>query len=116
MSAVLLARRDRSANAEEMCLIATEGGIIIVFLASDDTMLVSSNVPKPRRGLSADSLHETLRRRFQDVHDSRRQASCRFSMPDTLMSAFAMFATKQPSMLTYEDSHRELHIEKTFGI
>jgi len=37
-------------------------------------------------------------------------------MPDTLMSAFAMFATKQPSMLTYEDSHRELHIEKPFGI
>lgn len=76
----------------------------------------SANLPKPRRGLSADALLDTLRRRFQDVIDPRRQASCQYSMSDTLMSAFAMFATKEPSMLSFEDHHRELHIEKPFKI
>lgn len=79
-------------------------------------MIVPQAVPKPRRGLSADALHDTLRRRFQDVADRRRQASCKFTMVDTLMSAFAMFATKEPSMLSYQDHHRELHIEKPFQI
>jgi len=37
-------------------------------------------------------------------------------MADTLMSAFAMFATKEPSMLAFQDHHRELHIEKPFQI
>ena len=75
-----------------------------------------ADLPKPRRGLSADALIKTLRRRFQDVPDRRRQASCAYSMSDTLMSAFAMFATKEPSMLSFEDHQRELHIEKPFKI
>lgn len=75
-----------------------------------------ADLPKPRRGLSADALIETLRRRFQDVPDHRRQASCDYTMSDTLMSAFAMFATKEPSMLSFEDHQRELHIEKPFKI
>ena len=37
-------------------------------------------------------------------------------MADTLMSAFAMFATKEPSMLAYQDHQRELHIERPFRI
>jgi hypothetical protein len=37
-------------------------------------------------------------------------------MSDTLMSAFAMFATKEPSMLSFQDHERELHIEKPFKI
>ena len=79
-------------------------------------MFANPSIPRPRRGLSADALHDTLRRRFEDVTDTRRQASCKFSMADTLMSAFAMFATKEPSMLSYQDHRRELHIEKPFGI
>jgi len=79
-------------------------------------MIVPPAVPKPRRGLSADALHDTLGRRFETVPDARRQASCKYSMVDTLMSAFAMFATKEPSMLAYQDHQRELHIEKPFGI
>lgn len=74
------------------------------------------DLPKPRRGLSADALIETLRRRFQDVPDHRREASCTYSMSGTLMSAFAMFATKEPSMLAFQDHLRELHIEKLFKI
>ena len=53
---------------------------------------------------------------LKTVTDKRRQASCTFSMADTLMSAFAIFATKEPSMLSYQDHCRELHIEKPFGI
>jgi ribosome biogenesis protein Tsr3 len=37
-------------------------------------------------------------------------------MADTLMSAYAMFATKAPSMLAFEDRLRELRIEKLFKI
>lgn len=75
-----------------------------------------TDLPKPRRGLFAYALMETLRRRFNDVPDHRRQASCDYSMSDTLMSEFAMFATKEPSMLAFEDHQRELHIEKPFKI
>ncbi len=75
-----------------------------------------AELPKPRRGLSADALIETLRRRFSDVPDNRRKASCSYTMSDTLMSAFAMFATKEPSMLSFEGHHRDLHIEKPFKI
>ncbi len=44
-----------------------------------------AELPKPRRGLSADALIETLRRRFSDVPDNRRKASCSYTMSDTLM-------------------------------
>jgi len=37
-------------------------------------------------------------------------------MADVLMHAFAMFATKEPSMLSFQDHHRELHIENSFKI
>jgi len=37
-------------------------------------------------------------------------------MADTLMSAYAMFATKSPSMLAYQDRLRDLRIEKIFKI
>lgn len=79
-------------------------------------MIQPTVLPKPRRGLSADALVDTLRRRFESVPDSRRKASCVYPMPDVLMSAFAMFATKEPSMLSFKDHHRELHIEKPFKI
>ena len=79
-------------------------------------MINEIDLPRPRRGLSADALIETLRQRFLDVPDNRRQSSCEYSMSDTLMSAFAMFATKEPSMLSFEDHKRELHIEKLFKI
>ncbi len=79
-------------------------------------MIQPSTLPTPRRGLSADPLIDTLRRRFETVPDSRRQASCIFPMADVLMSAFAMFATKESSMLSFQDHHRELPIEKPFKI
>ena len=37
-------------------------------------------------------------------------------MTDALMSAYAMFATKAPSMLGFEDRLRDLRIEKLFQI
>ena len=75
-----------------------------------------ADVPRPRIGLSADALLATVRRRFEAVPDGRRQNSVQYSMPETLMSALAMFITKQPSMLAYENDHRDLSIEKPFKI
>jgi hypothetical protein len=37
-------------------------------------------------------------------------------MADTLMGAYSIFATEESSILSFENLHRELHIEKPFGI
>lgn len=79
-------------------------------------MFPRPNLPRPRRGLSADPMIATLRNRFEEVDDNRRSASLNYSMADTLMSAFAMFAIKAPSLLAYCDQLLELRIEKPFKI
>jgi len=56
-----------------------------------------------RRFLSADGLVETLRNRWQDVEDPRRQSHLTLPMVDTLMAAFAMFSLKDPSLLAFQD-------------
>jgi hypothetical protein len=79
-------------------------------------VITQSAISRPRRRLSPYAVFDRPRRRFQVVADTRKQASCDYSMPDTLMSDFAMFATKGPSMLAFENRLRELRIEKPFKI
>ena len=73
-------------------------------------------VPKSRRFLCADALIDTLRRRFQDVPDSRNQSGTTYSMVDTLMAAFAMFSLKDPSLLAFQERASEPSIKRLFGI
>lgn len=58
--------------------------------------------PRKRRLLNADSLVAKLRSRFETVADNRRPGSVRYSLPDCLMSAFAMFSLKDPSLLAFQ--------------
>ena len=58
--------------------------------------------PAPRKHLSADSLYRTLRESFQEVDDPRTGIPT-ISLSDTLMSGFAMFALKDPSMLAFDE-------------
>lgn len=75
-----------------------------------------ARIPRPRRYLNADSLIASLKTRFAEVADKRRKASCRYSMADTLLAAFAMFSLKAPSLLNFEEQCDEEAIDRLFGI
>lgn len=73
-------------------------------------------IPRTKRYLNADYLIKTLRRRFEDVPDQRRAASVTHSMVDTLMSAFAMFSLKEPSLLSFQERDDEPAIRSLYGL
>ena len=57
---------------------------------------------KTRKDLSADSLFRWVRSRFDCIGDSR-SGSVDISLGDALMSAFAMFSLKDPSLLAFDE-------------
>jgi len=72
-----------------------------------------------RKHLNADSLFACVRRGFEKIPD-HRNGDIKISLPDALMSAFAMFSLKDPSLLAF-DARRlddaKLHNLKTiFGV
>ena len=79
-------------------------------------MFVDQKIPRPKRYLNADSLIASLKARFDTVPDRRQQASCSYSMTDTLTAAFAMFSLKEPSLLSFEERGDEEAIDQLFGI
>lgn len=58
-----------------------------------------------RKNLSGDALIRTLRDRFDTLADTRVQPS--ISLTDALMSGFAVYALKMPSLLDYEARRQE---------
>src|SRR5438046_8084861 len=63
-------------------------------------------VRKARKALSADSLFQLVRSRFGHLADLR-SAEVDISLGDALMSAFAMFALKDPSLLAFDERRRD---------
>jgi hypothetical protein len=59
-----------------------------------------------RNGLSADALFQLLRSRFGSLPDPR-SGEVEISLDDALMSAFAMFSLKDPSLLAFDDRRRD---------
>jgi hypothetical protein len=59
-----------------------------------------------RKDLSADSLFQLLRSRFGSLPDPRAGA-VEFPLDDALMSAFAMFSLKDPSLLAFDHRRRD---------
>ena len=57
---------------------------------------------KLRKHLSASGLFKLLRSGFEKVRD-HRQGEVRVSLADTLMSAFAIFSLKDPSLLAFDE-------------
>jgi len=68
---------------------------------------MASSISTLRKNLSGVGLCGIIRRQFQNITDTRRQASTDYTLPDTLMAAFAMFQLKCPSLLQFDKAARD---------
>jgi hypothetical protein len=60
---------------------------------------------KLRKNLSGDALHQTLRSGFSQIPDHRDAPE--ISLADALMSAYAMFSLKDPSLLAFDKRRQD---------
>jgi hypothetical protein len=65
-----------------------------------------TRAPAVRKHLSADALFSRLRAGFSSIAD-HRPGTPEISLPDALMSAFAMFSLKSPSLLAFDNERKE---------
>jgi hypothetical protein len=93
-----------------MVTLAQAKGVAVVLSPSPE-----APVPRVRKDLSADALYRLLRSRFVKISDHRRR-KCPFSLVDALLSACAMFALKDPSLLAFEERRNETNLRNLFGI
>lgn len=71
---------------------------------------------KARKQLSADGLFQLIRRGFQKIEE-HRPINVAISLDDALMSAFAMFALKDPSLLAFNNRRaKPENLRQLFGI
>jgi hypothetical protein len=71
--------------------------------------------PKARKHLSADALFHVVRSGFANIPDPRC-ADVDISLTDTLMSAFAMFSLKAPSLLAFDKERAEGNLHTIYGV
>ena len=76
---------------------------------------LEEHAPQVRKHLSADALYALLRLRLEKIPDHRGR-KCPISLPDALMSAFAMFSLKDPSLLAFEERRKDENMGNLFGI
>jgi hypothetical protein len=61
---------------------------------------------KVRKYLIADALFKTIRNQFKQISDFRKGGTV-ISLCDALMSGFAMFSLKDPSLLAFDERRKE---------
>src|SRR3989454_2984434 len=71
--------------------------------------------PKARKHLSADALFHLVRSGFATIPDPRCDDGD-ISLTDALMSAFAMFSLKAPSLLAFDKGRAEGNLHTLYGI
>ena len=76
---------------------------------------MASVVPKARKHLSADALFRLVHTGFDHIPDDR-PADVDIALPDVLMSAFAMFSLKAPSLLAFDKERAEGNLHTIYGI
>jgi hypothetical protein len=77
--------------------------------------MVSSKI-KLRKHLSADGLFKLIREGFAGIKDPRETA-VQISLADALMSGFAMFSLKDPSLLAFDDRRTsDKNLQKVYRI
>jgi hypothetical protein len=70
---------------------------------------------KVRKHLSADALYALVREGFGKVAD-HRDPKATIPLADALMSAFAMFSLKDPSLLAFQERRSDPNLKALFGI
>ena len=76
---------------------------------------MATRAPAVRKHLSADALFSRLRTGFSTIAD-HRPGTPKIPLPDALMSAFAMFSLKSPSLLAFDDERKEGNLQQVYGI
>jgi hypothetical protein len=71
--------------------------------------------PQERKHLSADALFHVVRSGFATIPDPRGEHGD-ISLTDALMSAFAMFSLKAPSLLAFDKERAEGNVHTIYGI
>src|SRR5437870_2214349 len=71
--------------------------------------------PTVRKHLSADALFHVVRSGFANIPDPRCE-DADISLTDALMSAFAMFSLKAPSLLAFDKERAEGNLHTIYGI
>jgi hypothetical protein len=73
------------------------------------------SVRKARKYLSADALYGLIHEGFERIPD-RRMAEPPIPLSDALMSAFAMFSLKDPSLLAFDERRNDANMKALFSI
>ena len=76
---------------------------------------MSMVAPKGRKHLSADALFRLVRHGFARILDDCAEEPG-ISLTDALMSAFAMFSLKSPSLLAFDKERAEGNLQTIYGI
>jgi Transposase DDE domain len=71
--------------------------------------------PKLRKHLSANALLSQLRSGWADLAD-HRSGDVDIALSDALMSAFALFSLKSPSLLAFDKERTEDNLQRVYGI
>ena len=71
--------------------------------------------PKGRKHLAADALFRLVRSGFARIPDYRSDDT-EISLTDALMSAFAVFSLKSPSLLAFDQERTEGNLHTIYGI
>src|SRR6266849_10555175 len=77
--------------------------------------VMSIVAPKGRKHLSADALFGLVRRSFANIADDRG-GDVEIPLTDALMSAFAMFSLKSPSLLAFDTQRAEGNLRTIYGM
>lgn len=76
---------------------------------------MATQAPAVRKHLSADALFGQLRSGFAEMTD-HRPGTPKISLADALMSAFAMFSLKSPSLLAFDEERHEGNVQRVYGM
>ena len=77
--------------------------------------VMSIVVPKGRKHLCADALFRLLHENFARIADAGADDG-EIPLDDALMSAFAMFSLKTPSLLSFDQQRAEGHLQTIYGL
>jgi Transposase DDE domain len=76
---------------------------------------MAMKAPKARKHLAADALFHMLRSGFAAIAD-HRSGTPDIALTDALMSAFALFSLKSPSLLAFDQERTEGNLQRVYGM